>query len=219
VHHDKTSWTDCTTGRFRDRVNRKLAGLRRYTAGVTTCAWPDCDKSTPEDFAANRIGVLCVDHAWSHYDAMNAYLTWPPEDTLAAAALRAREVALDEPTTEEIEAKRQGHVYYLRVGEQIKIGFSADVKRRLRAYPPGSELLAVEPGTKTLELGRHRQFVECLDAGREWFRPEAKLLEHIASVHAQHGSTRRFEHSYQEPRRPQDTTQALRLERSSARVI
>ena len=216
MHHNRASWQDCTTGRFRDRLNRKIAGLRRYTAAVTSCAWPDCDKSTPESFAATRIGVLCVDHAWSHYDAMNAYLTWPPDDTEAAKELRARQVDLESPTPEEAEAKKQGWVYYLRVGEQIKIGFSVDVKRRMRSYPPGSKLLAVEPGTKKLELGRHRQFVQHLDAGREWFRPDEELLTHIKKMYDVHPQPADFDHTYTRPRGRQETAQPLNYVRRGA---
>lgn len=60
-------------------------------------------------------------------------------------------------------------VYYVRVGEHIKIGYTRNVSNRLSGYPPNSELLAVELGNKTLEKERHHQFHAYLAWGREWF--------------------------------------------------
>jgi hypothetical protein len=65
-----------------------------------------------------------------------------------------------------------GHVYFAKAGDRIKIGFSTNVERRLRALGTGSpqviQLLGVMPGSKRLErtihddLKAHRQH-------REWF--------------------------------------------------
>jgi hypothetical protein len=226
VPHDRTSW-DFWTSRGRTKPNRKVAGLQRHTAAVTACAWPNCDKSTPQTFAENRIGVLCLDHAWSHYDAMNQYLVWRGvtdelEAAALVAALKARQVPLDAYTDEEFAdakaAREVGWVYYLRVGDQVKIGFSSDVRRRLRAYPPGSELLAVEPGDKKLERRRHNEFFEWLAAGREWFEPSAELLKHIQDVVDVHGDAGHYAHSYRAPARLQERKQPMKYVRSAWRV-
>jgi hypothetical protein len=223
VTHDKASW-DWFTGPGRGRKeNRKVNGLQRHTADVTECAWPNCDKSTPETFAENRLGVLCLDHAWSHYDAMNQYLVWDgTTDSSLVQALRARQVPLDERTDEErAELKallEEGFVYYLRVGDQIKIGFSSNVRQRLRSYPPGSELLALEPGTKKTERRRHNEFYEWLAAGREWFEPSAELLKHIQDIVDLHGDPGFYAHDYQPPARLRERKQPLKYVRSSWRV-
>jgi hypothetical protein len=219
VPHDRASW-DWYTGPGRGRKeNRKVDGLQRHTAVATECAWPNCDKSTPESFAENRIGVLCLDHAWSHYDAMNQYLVWRGiTDELEAAALiahlKSRQVPLDAYTEDELtEAKaalEHGLVYYLQVGDQIKIGFSGDIRRRMRAYPPGSKLLAVEPGTKKLERQRHGEFYEWLVAGREWFEPSAELIQHTRDLFTKYGDPEHFGHSYREPVRLQDRRQPMK---------
>lgn len=221
--HDRASW-DWFTGPGRGRkANRKIDGLQRHTADVTECAWPNCDKSTPQTFAENRLGVLCLDHAWSHYDAMNQYLVWDGTTDSAhvqaiKAALKAREVPLDTYTDEEVAELKaelaQGWVYYLRVGDQIKIGFSSDVRRRLRSYPPGSELLAVEPGDKKLERRRHNEFFEWLAAGREWFEPSAELLQHTRDLVAMHGDPGHYAHNYREPLRLQDRKQPMKYVRA-----
>lgn len=226
VTHDRASWFWFAQGRGR-KQNRKVDGLQRHTAAVTECAWPNCDKSTPQTFAENRLGVLCLDHAWSHYDAMNSFLVWDGTTDSSyvqslVAALKARQEPLDAFTDEELadakEALSQGWVYYLRVGDQIKIGFSTDVRRRLRSYPPGSELLALEPGDKKLERRRHNEFFEWLAAGREWFEPSDELLKHIQDVVDLHGSVGHYAHSYRAPARLQERRQPMKYVRSAWKV-
>jgi hypothetical protein len=89
----------------------------------------------------------------------------------------------------QVDAKREAaantaehQVYYVRVGDLIKIGVTRNLKLRLNSYPPGSKLLAVEPGGEAKEAERHRQFRHLLAARNEWFRPGADLMLHIAYV-------------------------------------
>jgi hypothetical protein len=87
--------------------------------------------------------------------------------------------------------KRTGEafVYYIRRGDLIKIGASANIRVRLSAQAY-DELLAVEPGYFSLEKRRHRQFAEHKEPlGRgqhEWFKPGETLLGHIAAMRALH---------------------------------
>lgn len=73
-------------------------------------------------------------------------------------------------------------VYYVRVGEHIKIGFSRNISSRLNGYPPNSELLAVELGDRKLEKARHHQFHAYLAWGREWFTDCQEIRDHIATL-------------------------------------
>lgn len=215
VTHDRQSYYYFALRRRGKSENRKIDGLQRHTADVTECAWPDCDRSTPETFEQNRLGVLCLDHAWSHYDAMNQYLVWDgTTDSALAKDFRARQVPLDQITDEERAERKaileQGQVYYLLVGERVKIGFSGTLHQRLRTYPPGSKLLAVEPGTKQLERQRHRQFGEYLVAGREWFEPSDELLAHTRDLANQHGKPDYLQPRYREPLWRQERKQPMR---------
>lgn len=80
-------------------------------------------------------------------------------------------------------------VYYVQVGEFIKIGFTRGLARRMQVYPPNKRLLATEPGDYGLESRRHSQFAGLLAHGREWFRPDAKLIAHINALRATSGAT------------------------------
>lgn len=75
-------------------------------------------------------------------------------------------------------------IYYVLVGSRIKIGTSTNLSNRLSAYPPGSELLATEPGGTQVEADRLSEFAEYLDAGREWFQPGPRLRDHIERLKA-----------------------------------
>lgn len=73
-------------------------------------------------------------------------------------------------------------VYYLRISDVVKIGYTTRLDQRLLAYPPFAELLATEPGDQTLERERHWQFRADLMSGREWFRYSPALQQHIDSL-------------------------------------
>lgn len=79
----------------------------------------------------------------------------------------------------------------------------------MRAYPPGSDLLAVEPGDRDLERQRHQQFTGSRTAGREWFRPTPDIFELVAEIVTTYGDPRRFAHHY---RRNEDP---VRIHRSA----
>lgn len=71
------------------------------------------------------------------------------------------------------------HVYFLRVGDLIKIGYSGHVYQRLRDYPPNTEILGIFPGTKKVEADLHGRFRYALRKGREWYRPAQEILDYI----------------------------------------
>ncbi|MFS0865933.1 GIY-YIG nuclease family protein [Microbacterium sp. 179-B 1A2 NHS] len=73
-------------------------------------------------------------------------------------------------------------VYYLRYAARVKIGTSSTPRSRLAAIRH-DELLAFEPGGRTLEQQRHREFASLREGG-EWFTSAAPLTDHIAALQA-----------------------------------
>jgi hypothetical protein len=71
-------------------------------------------------------------------------------------------------------------VYYMRIGNRVKIGFTTNLSQRLTQINP-EELMATEPGDTGLEQRRHGQFRELRTHG-EWFRLEGALADHIAEL-------------------------------------
>lgn len=83
--------------------------------------------------------------------------------------------------------KGDGLVYYMRINGRIKIGYTTNLKQRSRNYPPGTELIAVEPGTRETEARRHNQFSRSLAQGREWFAESPALTELMTELAAEYG--------------------------------
>jgi hypothetical protein len=71
-------------------------------------------------------------------------------------------------------------VYYARLGNRCKIGWSTNVRRRMISIQP-EELLAIELGGPDVEAERHEQFAALRVVG-EWFRYEGSLVDHVESL-------------------------------------
>lgn len=156
-------------------------------AQSTPCCWPECSQNA---LVLEIPWHLCFAHSSSVYDAVVHIKTGVPFSEPLPDSQFAKDRKDARTQTRNIQKASvdgKGWVYYARVGDRIKIGYSADVKRRMGQYPPGTLLLAVEPGTKAMESTRHRQFFHLLDAAREWFRPDPELDTHIAKTRSRWG--------------------------------
>ncbi|HTL42617.1 MAG TPA: GIY-YIG nuclease family protein [Pseudolysinimonas sp.] len=74
-------------------------------------------------------------------------------------------------------------VYYLRHGDRVKIGTTANPRQRFSAIWH-EQVLAFERGDRRLERRRHEQFAADRFTGSEWFRMSPQLTAHVASVAA-----------------------------------
>jgi len=166
--------------------------LYRETADVTRCVWPGCELSLQH----YRIGPLCAPHANDVAEALAAARAAPITNAQVAAEFRRQSERAAAEARARSRATAPGWIYYLRIGDRIKIGYSRDVKRRMRAYPPDSKLLAVHPGTPQMETEMHQRFAGSRAAGREWFNETVDLREHIAAVIAQFGDPRQHRHQF-----------------------
>lgn len=124
-----------------------------------TCVWPGC-RTTPEDTDL----PLCEQHAQRVHDRVQSRRMRPASRT-----------------------DRPGIVYYLLLGDRVKIGFTTKLAARLRDYPPHARLLATEPGDKPLEAQRHRELRHSLAGGREWFAHSDEVKARITAVVEKHG--------------------------------
>lgn len=81
--------------------------------------------------------------------------------------------------------KRDTVVYYFRLNDEVKIGFTKDLPTRA-ANIRHDEILAVEPGGLRVERLRHQQFAESRTVG-EWFRATPEILNHAQAARDQYG--------------------------------
>ncbi len=99
----------------------------------------------------------------------------------------AEESAAKAETARIARQQQDGWIYYVKNAGHIKIGWTADLTTRLRHYPPGSELLAVHPGTRTDEARLHKRFTVHRTHGREWYPLAAVLVQHVDAMVREHG--------------------------------
>lgn len=142
------------------------------------CCIPDCDG------AVARTSELPVCHACGVKIALAHQFEASRLNAVAAEVARRRAIF-----EAEREAKRQlaSLVYYVDFGPHIKIGYTSRLRERLsglRVYP--HQLLAIEPGGRSVEKARHRQFDALRFNAREDFHPGDELLAHIEAMRAEH---------------------------------
>ncbi len=80
---------------------------------------------------------------------------------------------------------RPERVYYVQVGDGVKIGTTIDMKKRMvaiRNASPSAKLLATEPGGRSLEHLRHAEFTASRIGNSEVFRPTPQLMAHIDRI-------------------------------------
>lgn len=175
-HQDPSTEFYCSFGRHRTYRQRDLKEQYDYATICMTCqvkVMENLEKSVfmPELSEAMRV---------------KARKLWEEKRSQTVAELPMRRVTPD----------MEGMVYYLRINGQVKIGYTKDLKKRSRAYPPGSLLLAVEPGNPDLERSRHKQFFRDLAKGREWFYESDALVAHVAALVAEFGRPEALMHKY-----------------------
>lgn len=143
------------------------------------CCWPRC--GAPAD---DREIPLCRHHH------QQAALNW-----IRANALSDRPM-FEGPLTpiEELHRRRdeamaaQSQVYYVRIGDRVKIGYTINMRQRIGALRiREDDVLATEPGGRALEKQRHLEFAAERVGRREDFNPSRRLLAWIEEVREQHG--------------------------------
>ncbi|WP_043674642.1 GIY-YIG nuclease family protein [Clavibacter michiganensis] len=83
----------------------------------------------------------------------------------------------------ELAPPRVDVVYYIRFGDRMKIGTSANPRQRLGALRH-DELLAFERGGRAVERARHARFARQRYDRTEWFALDAELRAHVAALAA-----------------------------------
>jgi hypothetical protein len=133
------------------------------------CGWMLCVTPVPYRFWRENI-YLCQDHAlatWAAVERMNK---------------TAQGIPVRRDTKPETVEGYEGSVYYIRLGDRVKIGFSTNLFERLSTYPPNMEILLIRRGSKDLEHREHIRFSEHRTDGREWFHANDRVLQMISEI-------------------------------------
>ncbi len=186
--------------RIREAERAEDAEARR----TQKCFWPDCNEHADWFLKVH----LCRPHAVEVDKALKREARF----TLNAQAERKAETEANKARTAElIESGFKpgegdlvpGWVYYIELDGLIKIGFSTNVKNRMRAYAPTAKLLAAEPGTKKVERSRHQHFGAYRALGREWFRDTPELRTWITTVITEYGPADHMAYTWGGPAKPE----------------
>lgn len=184
------------------RTTRHIAATRE----IIFCAYEKCT-----DEAGYHGTPLCREHAAQVWKVFEDY-----EPEYYRQIVRGEAKAIAAPVQRKrYLSNRPGTIYYLQVGDRVKIGFTTDLYRRMMQYPPNSTLLATHPGTPMVEKEMHQDFRRHLADGREWFHPNAELDAHIRKVQEKYPNTT----SIAEMRQPLNSPNATLRPASGARKV
>ncbi|MDQ1177628.1 GIY-YIG nuclease family protein [Microbacterium sp. SORGH_AS_0421] len=144
-------------------------------APVSLCAW---HLAVSADWATSTEGVTDVLPSPCRLCGSRLGVRWPSGWLCAVCEWRHGEAVDDE-----LPPPRVDVVYYLRFEDRIKIGTTASPRQRLSAIWH-DELLAFEPGDRSLERRRHALFAEERFGRTEWFRRSPALDAHVTGLAA-----------------------------------
>lgn len=127
----------------------------RVSADFSVCTFKGCHADPMEGLSA----PLCAPHA--------------KIITVQVLAMNEPAPRLDPVKTPKL-APTPGNVYIVQHGNRVKIGFSKQVKIRLKEIPHDT-VLAIVPGDRRLEFAFHRKFQSIRTTG-EWFEAHPELI-------------------------------------------
>lgn len=171
--------------------------MREYTHTHTACVWETRNGPCGKRLAG--AAPLCMNHLAEtvRIAALDRTL---PDDVLAraveagafAAESKRHQARLEEAmrATGLTAPDPDGHIYYVMlIGDRVKIGWSADWRRRVRDHRARpQDVLAVEPAKRSHEAVRHEQFHNLRLGRTEDFRLSKALLDHISTIRREHAS-------------------------------
>lgn len=88
----------------------------------------------------------------------------------------------DIPYVKKSTSPKTGYVYFLKTGNEVKIGFSVNPRERLHSLQTGcarpAKMVKIVKGTPTTERAFHKRFAEYHLKG-EWFDLRGRLAKYL----------------------------------------
>lgn len=147
-----------------------------------------CEKNSHE----NSSTFLCFDHAFEVYLEVHREIGLNIRTLFQMMDKQAKKEAAGATAFEKelaLAYAAQSVVYYVRIGDYIKIGYTENLTERLKALRVDkADVMATEPGGREKEKERHQQFAHIRRGRRENFEKTPELLTHIAKVRRDNGA-------------------------------
>lgn len=140
------------------------------------CLIPSCNRLPQRKLHVNGISI-CTKHAvqvWKTIADLNGEPMPPVVDAPEKQPPRRKLPEL-------------GDVYFAKVDDLIKIGWSSQLHRRIQQYGPSAVILCHFPGTQADEKNLHLRFKPYLSKGREWFEDHPRIRAYVEEMIAAHG--------------------------------
>lgn len=175
--------------------------MRAEPEEPSICVLANCKR--PVDYRVDSATGICQLHAgliWSRVewrDANNSDVEivgreWRDYERVEARAKRT--AGRRKPTA-------AGEIYFVKVDELIKVGWTTKLHDRVRAYGPKAELLVNYPGTRADEAALHRQLTPARYRGREWYSDGQIIRAFVAEALEKYGRPRFERVDWTEPKR------------------
>lgn len=159
-------------------------GMRPDDLTNIQCLAFACTSYVQEQYYEQRV-YMCQEHALQVWATV--------QEMIDPATLR--NIAYDRITPHEEKhpelyepipiSESAGVVYFVRIGDLIKVGFSSDVHRRMDAYPPDAELLAYHSGSFADEQRLHKLLTVHRAKRREWYHPTPEVMKAVEEAKVQ----------------------------------
>lgn len=200
----------------RQRALHQMACRAEQGIDWNICLMPGCGRDSilkPTWFRADCVPLderdpklyvpLCFEHGLLAFDAMSRF-SKDPGVIEALATLHEikgqREKAKKDAAKVAHLASTDGHIYFVQVGDLIKVGWTRILGVRLKQYGASAVLLAHYPARRDAEKYLHRNLKPALARGREWYHNEPIVQRYIAEVLAEHGPPTVFQGLWTEPK-------------------
>lgn len=155
--------------------------------GSRPCIFLECMNESSDRYYL----PLCQGHILAVWAAVEGDMREAGISVEGALQIEAEEYQRQEDEKEERRKQKlaeiDGWVYYIKIGDHIKIGHTKDLYQRFARYPPNAEILAYHEGSRADERWMHHKFAAYLATGREWFNDVTEIRQHIAKVIRKHG--------------------------------
>lgn len=194
----------------RQRLARISRGIDWDVCVVPGCGqklskWRDPQPANPKHRDSRNELPICHDHAAVIWKQMMPFATRDNAFIEAVADLNHR-VALREQLEAEQEkaeflARDDGDIYFIRIGDMVKVGWTRDLWQRVKSYGASAELLVAYPGSRTDETNLHRQLRPALAKGREWYEDGPIIAAFIDEALARYGMPPTFKGMWTQPKR------------------
>lgn len=173
--------------------------------GNSLLLWGNQTPSTPNRRDVSMELPLCYDHQAVVWRMCVSQHADDPRFAEAVADVNerlAQRVAAEHAANREAFAARQdGDIYFVRLGELIKVGWTRDLWSRIKSYGASAELLVCYPATRDDETNLHRQLRPALAKGREWYHDDDVIAHFMREALEKYGPPETFEGMWTKPKR------------------